>query len=207
MFISLRLCYPESVSEQRGKIHWLRLTLALVGFLIVSVALGYLFQNLLAGFHISKTVPTWMAMLIIFGVLTLINLSILPLPFGASLVITAASTWNPVLVALFGSLGASCGEFSSYYIGYLGKRIALNDNVTGYKMVRNWVNRWGMWAIAFLSFQPLIPFELGGFVAGVAKMPVRKFLPALILGKFPKYLIIIYLGKEVIHLLPSLPIH
>lgn len=195
------------MSQKPAKIHWVRLSLAFVAFLIASIALGYYFQHLLAGFHIPMSVPTWMAMLTLFGVLALINLSILPLPFGASLVITAAYTWNPVLVTLAGSLGACAGEFSSYYLGYLGKKIAISDNLVGYEMVRRWVDRWGMWAIAFLSFQPLIPFELGGFVAGATKMPVRKFLPALIIGKFPKYLIIVYLGEEVIRLLPHWPVH
>jgi uncharacterized membrane protein YdjX (TVP38/TMEM64 family) len=35
-------------------------------------------------------------------------------------------------------------------------------------------------------------------------MPVRKFLPALILGKIPKYIIIVYAGLGVIRFIPFL---
>jgi uncharacterized membrane protein YdjX (TVP38/TMEM64 family) len=61
------------------------------------------------------------------------------------------------------------------------------------------MNRHGLWAIAFLAFQPVLPFDIGGIIAGAAKMSLWKFLPALWLGKFPKYLILTYLGVEVIH--------
>lgn len=68
--------------------------------------------------------------------------------------------------------------------------------------MHGWVERWGFWAIAFLSFQPLLPIEIGGFIAGAARMPVNKFLPALWLGKFPKYLGLIYAGFGLVHFLP-----
>jgi uncharacterized membrane protein YdjX (TVP38/TMEM64 family) len=58
-----------------------------------------------------------------------------------------------------------------------------------------------MWAITFLAFQPVIPFDLGGLIAGTARMPLRKFLLGLFLGKFPKYLILAYAGVDLIHLL------
>lgn len=115
--------------------------------------------------------------------------------------LVAAAHWNPVPVALAGSLGATLGEFSGYFFGYLGKRISIDENTPGYKTVNRWVLKYGMWAIALLSFQPVIPFEIGGFIAGVVKMPVRRFLPAIWIGKFPKYLILIYLGNTLIYYL------
>jgi membrane protein YqaA with SNARE-associated domain len=113
--------------------------------------------------------------------------------------VVAAAHWNPVLVALFGSLGASLGEFSSYFFGYLGKRISINENMTGYRLVQTWIRKYGIWAIALLSFQPVLPFEIGGFIAGLARMPIHLFLPAIWIGKFPKYLILIYLGSTIVH--------
>jgi membrane protein DedA with SNARE-associated domain len=46
--------------------------------------------------------------------------------------------------------------------------------------------------------------EVGGINAGAAKMPVAKFLPALWVGKFPKYIILIYAGLGLIRFLPFL---
>ena len=113
--------------------------------------------------------------------------------------LVAASHWNPVLVALVGSLGASLGECSAYFFGSLGKKVAVSDSVPGYAMMHRWITRYGMWAIALISFQPVLPFEVGGFIAGLTKMPFREFLPALWIGKFPKYLLLIFLGSKVIH--------
>ncbi len=183
---------------------WLKLGFIFLGFIVLSVGFGCLIRTLLAHYHISTDIPAWIAFLAVFGILAVVNLSILPIPFGVSIMLAAAANWNPILVALAGSLGASLGEFNGYFFGYLGKKISIDENMPGYKMVHGWIMKYGMWAIAFISFQPIIPFEIGGFIAGVAKMPVRRFLPVLWIGKFPKYLILIYLGNMLMHHIPFL---
>jgi uncharacterized membrane protein YdjX (TVP38/TMEM64 family) len=185
-----------------NKFHWVRLVLILVGFVLMSAVLGYFLQGLLARFYIPEDISPWLVYLIVFGVTLVVNLSVLPLPFAISLMIAAATRWDPILVALAGSLGASLGESSSYLIGYFGTKVAIHKEVPGYKMIQRWVDRYGMWAIAFLSFQPVLPFEVGGIVAGLAKMPVAKFLPALWLGKFPKYIVLIYAAEGIIRFVP-----
>ena len=192
------------VGTKNRKNHWLKLGFIFLGFIVLSVGLGYLIQFLLAHYHIPMNIPEWIALLLVFGILAVVNLSVLPVPFGISIMMVAAVRWNPVLVALFGSLGASLGEFSGYFFGYLGKRISIDENMLGYKMIHGWIMKYGIWAIAFLSFQPVIPFEIGGFIAGIVKMPVHKFLPAIWIGKFPKYLILMYLGNTLLHLIPFL---
>ena len=187
--------------KKNGKGRWVKLWLTFAGFVVISIGLGYLAQALLAHYRIPLQFPTWIALCIIFGILAIVNLSILPLPFGISVMLIAAAHWNPILVALAGSLGASVGEFSSYFFGYLGKRFSIDENMIGYKLIHGWIDRWGFWAIALLSFQPILPFEIGGFIAGLAKMPIHKFFPAICLGKFPKYLILIYLGGAVFRIL------
>ena len=134
-------------------------------FVIFSLGLGILAQYLLTRFHVPLHAPLWLALLVVFGILGLVNLSGLPLPIGVSIMLIAAEHWNPVLIALAGSLGASLGEFTSYFFGYLGERLSINEDTPGYKLVQSWILKYGMWAIALLSFQPVIPFELGGFIA------------------------------------------
>jgi uncharacterized membrane protein YdjX (TVP38/TMEM64 family) len=177
---------------------WTKLGLTILVFVAVSIGLGYLFQTLLSSYEIPEDIPVWLALLIVFGMLAAVNLTLLPLPFGVSLKIAAAGDWNPVLVALAGSLGATLGEFSGYFFGYLGKKVSIKDDTPFYLTVRRWVEKYGVWAIAFISFQPVIPFDIGGFTAGITHMPVRKFVPAVWIGKFPKYLIFVYLGDAVI---------
>ncbi len=184
-----------------NKIHWARLGAVLIAFILLSAGLGYFLENRLASLHVPSH-RAWLAYLLIFVVSLVVNLSVLPLPIAISIMIAAAAIWNPVLIALVGSLGASLGEFSSYVLGFLSKKVAIHKEIPGYNMMQQWVQRYGLWAIAFLSFQPILPIEIGGFIAGVAKMPVHQFLPALWLGKFPKYLILMYTGAALIRLVP-----
>ena len=116
--------------------------------------------------------------------------------------IAAATRWDPIIVSLVASIGGTLGELSGYYAGYLGKRITIAENAMGYNRVVGWMNRYGAWGICFLAFQPIIPFDIGGLIAGGARMPLWKFLPALWAGKFPKCIILCYFGVGLIHLLP-----
>lgn len=190
--------------QKDSKAHWIKLTLLFIGFIVISAVIGSFLQILLSKYHIPEGISAWSVYLIIFGITLVINLSVIPLPFAISLMVAAAQIWNPILVALAGSLGAAIGEFSSYLVGYFGTKIAINQEGSLYKMVQRWIKRFGFWAIVFLSFQPILPIEIGGFIAGLAKMPVRQFLPALWVGKFPKYIILIYAAQGIIHFIPFL---
>jgi uncharacterized membrane protein YdjX (TVP38/TMEM64 family) len=194
-----------TVSKRANKIRWLRLALVLSGFVILSFGLAYLLRNLMAEFHFPLYRFAWLAYLIVFGTSLVTSLTIIaPVPFAASIMIAAATKWNPVLIALFGSIGGTFGELSGYYAGYLGRKIAIPESMIGYRRVERWIHRYGMWAILLLALQPIIPFDVGGLVAGAAKMPLRKFLLALWLGKFPKCVILIYAGVGLIHFVPFL---
>ncbi len=131
---------------------------------------------------------------------------IAPVPFAMSIMLAAATEWNPILVALSASIGATIGELSGYYAGYMGRKIAAIHNATGYITIEHWIQRYGVWAIFFLAIQPVLPFDVGGVIAGTARMPLQKFLPALWGGRFPKYIIFVYTGLGLIHVLPFWPL-
>ena len=185
-----------------NRVRWPTLLATIAVFIVFSLGLAILTQHLLGHYRVPLNTPVWLALLVIFGILVVVNVSGLPLPFGVSLMLVASQHWHPALVALAGSLGSSLGEFSTYFFGWVGERLSINESTPGYKLVQSWIRKYGMWAIALLSFQPVIPFELGGFIAGLAKMPVAQFLPAIWIGKFPKYLLLIYLGDAVLRHTP-----
>jgi uncharacterized membrane protein YdjX (TVP38/TMEM64 family) len=188
---------------QINQVHWIRLCLTFLVFVILSIGLAYALQTLVGRFNLPLYKFAWLAYLLVFGISLVVNLSVLvPVPLGVSVMIAAATKWNPLLIALFSSLGGALGELSGYYVGYLGKKLAIPETVGLYRIVERWVQHYGMWAILFLALQPIIPFDIGGFIAGVARMPIRKFLPALWLGKLPKYVILTYAGIGLIHFLP-----
>jgi uncharacterized membrane protein YdjX (TVP38/TMEM64 family) len=136
----------------------------------------------------------------------LANMTIIaPVPFAIGFMVGVAQQpqFNPIMVALCGAVGGPLGEMSGYYAGRLGKKIAIPDSIVGYKKVEGWINKYGFWAITVLALQPVIPFDVGGLIAGLAKMPLHKFLPALFIGKFPKYILLVYAGMGLIQFLPD----
>jgi uncharacterized membrane protein YdjX (TVP38/TMEM64 family) len=193
-------------TKQGTRIHWVRLALALFGLLALTFGLAYLSQTFKEEFESWLGDFAWLAYFIVFGTSLIGNLTIIaPVPFAASIMIAAAGIWNPVLIALFAGIGGTIGELSGYYAGYLGKKIAISENVPWYSRIEQWIQRYGVWTIPFLALQPIIPFDIAGLIAGAAKMPLRRFLPALFVGKLLKYIILVYAGTELTRFIPFWP--
>ncbi len=194
----------DLVTRSNSRVHWVKLLIAFVGLLAVSFAFAWFLQFLRVKLNLNLYQFETIAYAAVFVSALLANMTIIaPVPFAVAIMIAAAGDFNPIVVALMGALGGSLGELSGYYAGRLGRKIAIPDSLVGYKKVEEWVNRFGFWAILVLAFQPIIPFDIGGLVAGAARMPVRVFLPALFLGKFPKYILLLYAGLGLINFLPS----
>ena len=185
------------------RVHWLKLVLIVVAGAILGVVFSALLIHIIKA-HFTLPKSQWIGFLSLFGVVLVMNLSFIPIPFVISIMIAAAAIWNPLVVVLISAAGACIGEMSGYYIGYFGKKVAIPDGLNGYKLMKGWIDKFGFWAIAFISFQPILPIEVAGIIAGAARMPVRKFLPALIVGKIPKYVILVYAGLGLIHFIPFL---
>ena len=190
--------------QQTTRVSRWKLAVTIGLFVTIGLGFAYLGQRLLSHYEIPLSYPALRVYAVIFGVAALLNMaSFVPLTFHVSLMLIAAEYWNPVLIALFGSLGACLGEMITYYFGRIGKTIAIPDQARFFQVTHRWIQKYGMWAIALLSLQPVIPIEIGAFIAGTAKMPARRVILALWLGRFPKYLILIYAGATLMRLLPT----
>lgn len=196
----------SAVTEHTRQIHWWRLIVTILGFVALSFALAYLLQGLVGRFQSLMYQLAYLAYAIVFATTMISNLTIIfPVIFvSGPLMVAAAKVWDPALIALAAALGGTLGELSGYYAGYLGTKIAISDQLFSHSRIERWMKRYGAWTISFLAFQPIIPFDIGGMIAGAAKMPLHLFLPALFLGKFPKYLILIYTGLGAIKFIPFL---
>mgnify|MGYP002265856823 FL=1 len=53
------------------------------------------------------------------------------------------------------------------------------------------------WFVVGWSFFPLVPTDAVCYVAGVAKMPLRKMLTAFIIGELPLVAAYVFLGAEI----------
>jgi len=182
---------------------WIVLTLYSAGLIALSVALAYLLQYLIVHFNISLGDFASSAYSVVFLISFLCNASILvPVALHGSIMMAAASQWDPILVALVASVAGTLGEMTGYYAGYLGKRIAITRDIPGYHRFVDWVNRYGVLAIFLFSLQPVLPFDIAGLTAGVSRLPLWKFLLACWAGKFPKYIVFCYFGFGLLHFLP-----
>lgn len=151
-------------------------------------------------FRVSLREYDLLAYLIVFAVTFLASCTIvLPAP-GAAIVITAASIWNPVIVALVASVGSTLGEITGYYAGYVGKKIIINEQQPAYKRAVSWMNRYGIWTVLVLAAIPLIVFDIIGLVAGALRLPLWKFLLACWAGRIPKSFMEAYIGAGLIPL-------
>jgi membrane protein YqaA with SNARE-associated domain len=189
----------ERLKQQR----WLKIVLYLVILIGLSVGLAYLFRYLMTYFDISIKGFASTAYLVVFGTTLVSNAAIMvPVAIHISIMMAAASEWNPVLIALVASVAGALGEITGYYAGYLGKRIMLAESTPGYSRLVVWMERYGPLAIFLISLQPILPVDIAGLVAGASKIPLWKFLLPCWAGKFPKYILICYFGFGLLHLLP-----
>ena len=155
------------------------LTLALYVVLLVGLSFGfvYLLGYLMAHFNISVESFAITAYLVVFVVTLLSNAGIfVPVYIHISIIIAAASEWDPVLIALVASVAGALGEITGYYAGYWGKRIAHLENIPAYDRLVGWMKRHGSWGIFLISLQPILPFDVAGLLAGASKLPLWKFL-------------------------------
>jgi membrane protein YqaA with SNARE-associated domain len=194
----------DMVTKQSNQVRWIKLVVAVIGLIALSYGFAALLEYLKSRFNLNFYEFETVAYISVFVASLLANLTIIaPVPFAVAIMASAARDFNPILVALCGATGGSLGELSGYYAGRLGKRIAIPDSIIGYKKIELWLQKYGVWAIMALAFQPIIPFDVGGLFAGATKMPLHKFLPALWIGKFPKYVLMTYAGLGIINFFPS----
>jgi membrane protein YqaA with SNARE-associated domain len=187
--------------ERLKQKRWFKLAIYFVILIGFSFGLLYLFEYL--GLLKEGIAPT--AYLAVFG-LSVLNSALIgiPVPFALVTIIAVASEGNFILTVLIGSVGSTLGELVAYYAGYLGKRIVQIETAPGYEKLAGWMERYGPWGIFIISFQPILPVDIAGFLAGVAKLPVWKFLLPCLAGKFPKYLLLCYIGEPILELLQRL---
>ncbi len=185
------------------KNRWVRLAIVFVIIVALSLALMFLFNWLLAPVKDDLKQYELLAYLVVFGVALAANMTIVaPVYVFTPIMVAAAGIYHPALIALAAAIGGAIGEMSGYLAGSLGKKIVFSDYPEAYEKVSGWVDKYGVFAITILAFQPVFPFDVAGIVAGATKMPAHRFFIACFLGKFPKYLLTCYLFDALKNYLP-----
>ena len=124
----------------------------------------------------------------------------LPAP-GVAVVFAMGSIFNPLGVALAAGTGGAIGELTGYLAGFSGQAIV--GNTQTYNRISPWVQKYGVWTILILAAVPNPFFDLAGIAAGVAKIPVWKFLLFCWIGQLIKMAMFAYAGAYSIDWLVS----
>ena len=124
----------------------------------------------------------------------------LPAP-GVAVVFAMGSIFNPLGVALAAGTGGAIGELTGYLAGFSGQAIV--ENTLTYNRISPWVQKYGVWTILVLAAVPNPFFDLAGIAAGVAKIPVWKFLLFCWIGQLIKMAMFAYAGAYSIDWLVS----
>src|SRR4030042_2245762 len=193
----------EKLKQKR----WVRIALYVIGLIGIGVGFLILFPSLIRRFDIPIEGLASTAYLVVFGITLLSNAAVLiPVTYPHLTVMIAAATyWDPFTIALVASVAGALGEITAYYAGRLGKRIALLENVPEYDKLVGWMAKYGLLGTFVMSVQPILPVDIAGILAGAFKMPLWKFLLPCWAGKLGKYLLACYLGGAILRLLPPLP--
>ncbi|MCC6298612.1 MAG: VTT domain-containing protein [Anaerolineales bacterium] len=129
----------------------------------------------------------------IFLIALLANATVLiPAP-GAFVVYSMGAVFNPLLVGLFAGTGGAIGELSGYLAGFSGQAVIERTDI--YERTKPWVDKYGGWAILFLSAIPNPFFDAAGIAAGIAKMPLKTFLFFVWIGQLIKMTMFALAGK------------
>lgn len=177
-----------------GKEQWLKKNLipilTLLFVIAITVGIFLLYRNYPERFE-AEALKGW-GYLGAFLISLILNATIV-LPAGNFLVLATLGAVLPsaTIVGLAGGIGAAIGELTGYMAGYSGRGVV--ERLKLYNRMVEWLKRWGMLAIFFLSLIPFF-FDLAGIAAGVLRYPLWKFLIACWLGRTVLYIAIAFAG-------------
>lgn len=188
-------------SGKTGK--WVKEILLLLGMLALSAGIAFLLTRFQDAYNVSLHSYGWLAYLLVFVVSMLSSATIfVPAP-GIAFVLAAATVWEPSLVAIAAGLGDAIGEMTSYWTGYLGEKIIVDEHLPAYQKAVSWMNKYGTWAIFGIALVPIVLFDLVGLAAGALKIRWWKFFLAACGGKLPRAFLVAYIGHQIPLLIPT----
>jgi uncharacterized membrane protein YdjX (TVP38/TMEM64 family) len=182
-------------SGKKGK--WIKEILLLLGMLALSAIISLLLSNFQTYFNIELRNYGWAVYLLVFMANLLSSATILVPAPGIAFTLAAAATFDPASVAIAAGTGDAIGEMSSYWVGYIGERIIVDEHMPAYRRAVSWMDQYGAWAILGIALIPILPFDLIGMAAGGLKIKWWKCLLGALGGKLPRAFLIAYLGHQV----------
>jgi len=126
-------------------------------------------------------------------IVTFLSATILPFSSELFLLLMLSKGYDPVFCLLIATLGNSLGGITNYGLGRLGdlkwlKKVGVTEQKLNQSTAK--IQRYGSW-LAFFSWVPIFGDPLV-VALGYFRTSFSKVLPLLILGKFLRYLLIVW---------------
>ena len=122
----------------------------------------------------------------------LLNATVLLPSSSTAVVMSMATIYNPVIVAIVGALGTTIGEYTGYLAGWFGRAL-VDENKLFQKILAIYSKSPGI-AIILFAILPLPLFDVLGILAGSSKMKASKFFLFCLIGKTIKMMFYAFLG-------------
>lgn len=158
--------------------------LAVIGIFAVSIASAFILLDL--GEDDLRSGAWGYAILWIISLLRASSV-LLPIP-GSGLTVAAGAVMDPlygvpvpIAVGVSAGTAESIGEFTGYYAGINGGR--LMEGRPLYEKISGWIKKAPFPTMFAMAFMPSPLFDVAGLAAGAARVPIRIFYPAILLGK------------------------
>ncbi|MGH6768898.1 MAG: VTT domain-containing protein [Xanthobacteraceae bacterium] len=177
-----------------------------IGFVVLMLVLAWQFTPL-ASLTDPRTVGEWLELVAETPAAPAIVLAIFVVgslvAFPVTLLIAAtAASFGPVLGFLYAATGAIAGAITTYGVGALIGRQALED-ILGPRLnrIRRGFTRRGILAVAVVRMVPIAPFTLVNVAAGASKIPLTDFLLGTMIGMLPGLVLMSALGYQILSVL------
>jgi membrane protein DedA with SNARE-associated domain len=136
---------------------------------------------------------------------------ILPIP-GSGLTIAAGAIMDPVfgipapiMVGITAGTAESLGEFTGYWAGINGGTLVEGSRLRRvYGLITEWLKKAPFPTMFVMSFAPSPVFDVAGLAAGAARIPIRVFYPAILLGKVCRGIVMGFTGYYGIEILEKI---
>src|SRR3989344_1519631 len=130
--------------------------------------------------------------------------SFLPIP-SELILITAGLFFDPVTVAIWGTIGATLGAMLGYGIGYYGGRLII-DKIGPYLFItpervlkaEKKFHEWGAPAVLIARLIPFIPFKVFSITSGILKFNFPSFVVMTFIGTIPRAFILAWVGFSIL---------
>src|SRR3989338_5045864 len=127
--------------------------------------------------------------------------SFIPIP-SELILVTAGLFFDPVTVAIWGTIGSTLGAMVGYYIGFHGGRPII-DKVGPYLFItpervekaEKKFKEWGAATVFVSRLIPFIPFKVFSITSGILKFNFPAFVLMTFLGTIPRAFILAWIGN------------